>query len=198
MNFDMQRSTGFSKIFHEFLRKNNLSSVWNQFPTDFTHIHTNGTSTSTIDHFIISQGLSGLVESCKAVHRGDNISRHSPIVLKVKLCNTFEPETKQSYGNPPSRPLPAWLSANESEIKDYRTLLDEKLNCLSQTVSFGMCKDTQCSDKEHNINCDDFVLDILLAMVETSFLTIPISGGLPSKRRKRRKVVPGWSSQIEQ
>ena len=62
-----------------------LTSVWDAQYIDYTHVHTDGIATSTIDHFLISSRLVGLVEECGPVHRGDNLSRHSPIFLRLKL-----------------------------------------------------------------------------------------------------------------
>ena len=108
LNWEMKRQTEFSKIMHNFVNKFSLKSAWQDYPADFTHIHTDGKSISVIDHFLLSPALYSLVESCKAVHIGDNLSRHSPIMLKLKLPNTiinFEPTD-----HPPRRP-PNWVSA---------------------------------------------------------------------------------------
>ena len=39
--------------FRSFVNRLGLQTAWHKFPTDFTHIHTDGHSTSTIDHFIL-------------------------------------------------------------------------------------------------------------------------------------------------
>ena len=81
MNWDSSRKTNFSNIFHCFVKKFKLKSAWEKYPTEFSHIHTDGVSTSLIDHFLISFELEHVMDSCEAVHVGDNLSRHSPIIL---------------------------------------------------------------------------------------------------------------------
>ena len=60
-------------------------SVWDKFPIDFTHLHTDMKSTSILDNFFVSQQLLDLVVDAGPIHLGDNRSRHSPIMMKVRL-----------------------------------------------------------------------------------------------------------------
>ena len=150
---------------------------------------------STIDHFILSPRLMNNIVSCGAVHKGDNLSRHSPIILKVKIDGIqFSDVTNSSS----PRCLPAWEVSKESERLDYQILLREKLSKIQCPVSISNCKMTQCSDISHVTECDNFVLDMILSTVESSFLTIPLTGRIPRKRwKKRRKIIPGWTQHVD-
>ena len=88
MNFAMSQNSQFAKTFSTFVAKYKLTSAWELYPTDFTHIHTDGISTSTIDHFFVTPGLVNNIESCAALHLGDNLSRHSPIIMKMIIDNS--------------------------------------------------------------------------------------------------------------
>ena len=52
---------------------------------DFTHVHTDFKSSSTLDHFILNRRLIDAFVDCGVMHLGDNPSRHSPNMLKLNL-----------------------------------------------------------------------------------------------------------------
>ena len=54
--------------------------------------HTDGKSTSKIDHSIISKELVNLVQDSGVIHRGENLSKHSTIFMILDLGNII---TKQ-------------------------------------------------------------------------------------------------------
>ena len=55
--------------------------LWEVHPVDFTHIHTDMSATSILDHFLVTERLVPLVDRCTALHLGDNMSRYSPILI---------------------------------------------------------------------------------------------------------------------
>ena len=67
-------------------------------------MHTNSISISVIDHFMVSRRLLELVEDCGPVHRGDNLSRHSAIILRLWLG---EVHRRKTAAQPPTRRMPA-------------------------------------------------------------------------------------------
>ena len=84
-NFDSSRNSGFSTSMSNFLSRLGIISVWTKFRADFTHLHVDSKSTSVIDHFFLNQELLDLVDDAGPVHLGDNLSRHSPIMMKLRL-----------------------------------------------------------------------------------------------------------------
>ena len=94
MNWDKSRDNHYTRTVAAAMERLRLTSVWDGQNIDYTHVHTDGIATSTIDHFLVSSKLVGLVEECGPVHRGDNLSRHSPIFLRLRL------------GELPNRPVP--------------------------------------------------------------------------------------------
>ena len=56
-NYDMKRNTGFAATVKDFATRIGVRSVWEKFPVDFTHLHTDMKSTSTLDHFFLNQNL---------------------------------------------------------------------------------------------------------------------------------------------
>ena len=85
LNWEVTRTSGFSSRMKQFLTRLGLVSVWEQFPISYTHVHTDLVSTSTLDHFIVNERLLAAVIDADVLHLGDNLSRHSPIMLKLNL-----------------------------------------------------------------------------------------------------------------
>ena len=85
LNWDNSRDSGHSILMREFLHRTGLKSLWNKFPVSFTHIHTDLKSTSILDHFLVNDRLLEFVEDAGVMHLGDNLSRHSPIMLKLRV-----------------------------------------------------------------------------------------------------------------
>ena len=86
LNFDKRRDSGFVHMVSEFLDRVGLTSVWDKYPIDFTHIHTDSKSSSILDHFCVNSRLLDCVTDAAPIHLGDNRSRHSPIMMKIPLC----------------------------------------------------------------------------------------------------------------
>ena len=109
LNWDMSRSTGFSTCMQHFIDRIGLVSVWNKFPVGYTHVHTDLTSTSTLDHFLVNERLLSLITDAGPLHLGDNLSRHSPIMLKLNIGSI--PKQNSAQIKSVSRPL--WYKADE-------------------------------------------------------------------------------------
>ena len=81
----MARNSGFSTVMKNFLTRLGLKSLWEQYPVDYTHMHTDDVSSAVLDHFIVNERLLPCVKRCQVLHRGDNMSRHSPILLELDV-----------------------------------------------------------------------------------------------------------------
>ena len=108
LNFDTSRRSGFTRTVRDFLSRLGLFSVWEKFSVDFTHLHTDLKSSSVLDHFIVNQRLLENIEDAGPIHLGDNLSRHSPIMMKLKLpavpMRPKQPEASRTR-------RPAWYKA---------------------------------------------------------------------------------------
>ena len=92
-----------------------LVSVWNKFPVGYTHMHTDFSSTSTLDHFLVNPRLLAVVVDAGAIHLGDNLSRHSPIMMKLGIGNLPVREINKLK---PTR-SPAWYKAEQEQEQLY-------------------------------------------------------------------------------
>ena len=142
LNFDQRRGSGFASCLRDFLDRIGLKSVWEKFPPDFTHLHTDLKSSSIIDHFFVSEKLLDLVEDAGPVHLGDNRSRHSPIVMKLNIANLKAECPKKSDSSNIRKP--AWYKATEQEKNEYTVLLSQKLDDLTPPDSLS-CNDVTAS-----------------------------------------------------
>ena len=147
-------------------------------------MHTDYKSTSVLDHFVVSARLVPLVVQCQAIHSGDNLSRHSPILLQLNIGDIPSKHIDKSWV--PRKP--AWHKASVEVIGEYKEDLHSKLDQVTVPVSIN-CMDTMCGNEHHSKDRDDMVLDILCAVVESSHSTVPLGGG------KKADGPPGSSSQ---
>ena len=197
LNYDPARSSGFARTVRSFLDKLGLVSVWDHFPVDFTHIHTDFKSTSTLDHFVVNSRLINFITDCGVLHLGDNPSRHSPIMLKLnvgvipKLNKQEKIKTRK----------PAWYKADQVARDKYTKDLHDRLTALEQPRSLSCCN-SQCQNKLHLEERDSYVLDILVSIIESSFSCIPITGPRRQGSGNRNncyvsECIPGWKDQVE-
>ena len=193
MNWDRRRNNHFTRTVEAFLIKQNLKTVWDLKQIDFTHVHTDGVSTSTIDHFLVSPNLLSKMTDCGPLHSGDNMSRHSPIIVSFNLG---ELQHKQQQEQPPPRRLPDWDRATAEEINNYRSNLQQKLQAISIPECTAHCTDYNCTDESHSSARDNVMLDILMAVVESSYTSVPLTGSVGGVNGNK-KVLPGWSQQVE-
>ena len=113
----MERNSGFSILMSNFVDRIGLVPLWRHHHADHNHVHADNVSTASLDHFLVNERL--LVEQCCVLHRGDNLSRQSPILLRIN-AGAIPGRQKESSWLPRK---PAWYKA---------TLVDID-NCLYQT-----------------------------------------------------------------
>ena len=193
MNWHRQRNNHFTRTVESFLLKLNLKSVWDIKAVDYTHIHTDGVSTSIIDHFVVSPNLLPKIVECGPIHSGDNMSRHSPIFLSLNLG---ELQFRELTEQPPPRRLPDWDRATKEEISNYRSSLQYKLQNITIPGCMLHCTDTFCTEVSHSTASDNLVLDVLMAIVESSYTAVPLTGKVGGVK-SNKEVMPGWSMQVE-
>jgi RNase H-fold protein (predicted Holliday junction resolvase) len=103
-NYDKRRVTGFVLTITEFLERIELFSVCEKFQINFTHVHTDSRSTS----IIVNERLLNQVTDAGPVHLGDNLSRHSPIMMKIQIEGLTASKIQQGV---PAPRKPAWYKA---------------------------------------------------------------------------------------
>ena len=191
MNWDMSRQTGFCLAVRQFLDRVNLTSLWEHHRVDYTHMHTDNKSVSTIDHFLVNERLLDQVKDCGPIHLGDNFSRHSPIMVKFDFGSL--PAASKAAAARPRRP--AWYKAGEQQQEEYRCDLARRLGEVRVPACLE-CTDLLCGEEEHSAARDGLVLDIMGAVIEASHATIPMVGGRQGAARRDCGSMPGWREEV--
>ena len=197
LNWDPRRRTGFSDVVKEFIDSVGLVPLWQSHAVDYTHIHTDMKSTSVLDHFLVNERLANLVEECKVLHRGDNMSRHSPILLRLRVGDI---PLKKKVSSSILR-KPAWHKATQEILQDYKDDLHGKLSNIAAPFSLT-CADPHCKDPAHSSERDSYVLDILCSVVESSHTVIPrggkrTPGSSADKAGHVSGCIPGWNEEVQ-
>ena len=193
LNWDMSRETYFAKTLSAFVARLGLVSLWSKYPVTYTYLHNDNKSGSVIDHFLISPRLLNLVEDCGVVERGDNLSGHAPIWVRLKLGIL---PVKQRYSGWVPR-KPSWNKATQEQVSRFSSSLEQKLESISVPLTALNCESPHCMNSNHSFQRDSFMLDILLALVECSYTALPLSGGGGGGGhggKGRAAPVPGWEA----
>ena len=159
LNWDMARNSRFAQIVSGFMERLNLVSLRSQHEVDHTYqqICKNGrVSQSTVDHFVLSPRLLPLVVDHGVIHRGDNLSFHSPIWIKLRV-GALSLKKRISAR---SQKKPSWTNASEDHVDAYTESLQARLEAVQIPQSL-QCSDVHCQDKTHSEQRDSMVLDIL-------------------------------------
>ena len=144
MNWDMSRTGGFSVTVRRFLDRLSLCSLWETHHVDFTHVHTDLSSVSTLDHFVCNERLLPFVKSCGVMHFGDNPSRHSPIMLKLNLGGL--PVRKRP--DPIHIRRPSWYKATTNQCEAFKVHMQNKLDSLPVPACIN-CENVKCPNQAH-------------------------------------------------
>ena len=194
LNYDEKRNSGFVKALGSILERLGLVSVWKKFPIDYTHIHTDLKSTSVLDNFFLSERLLEHVEDAGPLHLGDNLSRHSPIMMKIKVDNIPVVRLKTKCKQWPRRP--AWARATEEDHSDYTRLLALKLEEISSQGQPG-CTDVKCQSEIHIKDTDSLLLDIMTSVIECSYQCIPLAPRSKAGGKSEcSRAFPDWKKNI--
>ncbi len=188
LNCDFIRNTGFVNNMRDFLSNKNLFSLWEKFDVDYTHVHTDGVSTSTIDHFVVSNNISRRIVNGGVTHSIDNTSNHSVIHISMALDDMI---TENVSCNENVKPKAAWYKASQGDINMYKNNIDTKLADLVLDNSTLDCVDPLCDSNEHRIALDTYFQSLIDVLVESGS---HIPHTCPPHKTTR---VPGWNELVK-
>ena len=192
-----RRTSGFAASMHQFLESVGLVSAWERFPIDFTHLHTDDKSSSVLDNFYMNERLLQNVSSAGPLHLGDNLSRHSPIMLSLVIPEV--PSSCTEGENVVRRPQPlAWDRASQEQIQEYQAKLQAGLEELEVPDCIS-CINTKCMKANHSTARDNFVVDLMSKVLEAGYTSIPTT---PAPRKvsetsKCHAQLPGWNENVK-
>jgi hypothetical protein len=190
INCDFARNTPLVSRVRSFIDSHNIRSVWDNFPIDFTHCHTDYMSTSIIDHFLTS--ISREITHASTMHHVDNTSRHSAITMHMSIsllssdtinCDNVHDEHKLSKC--------AWYKASSLDIMKYQDKLNSNLQKIIQPPVLMDCHNMCCNNYDHHVLIDNYCSAIIDAIMDASNC-IPQTSPSVDKHR-----IPGWNVHIK-
>ena len=195
-NAEPGRNDGRTKLFNEFIRQENLSNVLDMdiadVPYTFTSVNKNGNVvTSTLDHFLISSNMKGLVKEYRADFTTDynNHSDHIPLILKLDMDISYLKTYKMEF-----KPSVAWHKCDSTHTVNYKNDLDRRLLKINPKNEVISCKNYGCTIHKEGIQ--ELHNDVIRYMGESSKNCFPHTSQRNTK--KDRKIVPGWNEHIKE
>ena len=167
----------------------NVGAFFNNF--NYTFESSNG-HRSCIDHFISSENAINSISGYEVLYDGTNLSDHYPIRIVVKSKMSFhndEIKNVKEISNSVN-----WNKADEHDVDNYKSCLDEFLSCLQIPENVVHCNDFNCDSHDHGAIAKylDILVDIMLLSAR---MTIPSDNDNNNKTSKSGKL--GWNKYVK-
>jgi len=137
---------------------------------------------SKLDMFIVSESLAGNVSGYFAIHEGDNLSDHSPIVMNINLNVQYSLSEERAFNKKVS-----WKKAKETDILSYKQVLYKLLNKIDVPLNAVHCNNMLC--KEHVKDIDIYYSAIIASCIEAASRCIPTTS---------KPKIAGWNDHVKQ
>jgi len=189
-NTDMSRSNAHTRCLADFVQRNNLMFVADNFPeakSDYTFIRGGMEKGSHIDHIIISKSLCSYVGKYNIDHDPLNPSQHDPVIMQLNI---------EINDLPILSPLKeekriAWHKVSENMYDEFRDKTD---NLLTREVNSQEWEVFQCN----NMGCDNThhknEIDILLSKL--CDISLRVGDNTFPKIKPARLHLPRWSEEV--
>lgn len=193
INADFKRDTRHVTVVQDFLKELNLATAWSDHHVDFTYSSPDDKSFSCIDHFFYYPPVQRNIAKCGVIHRGDNISGHSPIFLTLKSDNLPHIETCESIRVPKQN----WKRATEKDKLDYKSSVSSYLSDIDIPHCITECQDIHCSNLDHKVEIENYIVDIIDGIEKSAKAHIPYRNQQHRNATSKRKAIPGWSTLVK-
>ena len=187
-NTDLNRNTHQTRKLIEFLSEQGYSLCVDDPCSGivYTFCSKGSGARSLIDHFILSDNLMPSFTEYESVDDVDNFSDH--VAIKCVFDYTV-------YHTPNQEEMVvlerlAWQKADENDIQQYKSLLDQYLNNIVIPYNAVACTSSRCT--EHTKDIVTFYDNIFKALSSSGKEAIPIV------RRPTCSSVPGWNEHVRE
>ena len=194
-NTDFSRNSGFVNKVKSFMQENDLVTVWEKFPVDFTYCQTATRnfqvqhSLSTIDHFLINDELLDNCLDANVLHFAENISNHEVKFLKLNFAHQISSNAAVSCKD--TLNSPNWDKATPQQLLDFKNDLREGLSNISIPDTAMYCRSPHCDDFQHHKDLiDEFAVEVMNQM------DIAVLNNIPKLHCTGNKDIPGWNQFI--
>ena len=196
MNCDFKRNTRFVNIVKDFLYDENLKTVWDKFPVDFTYCHPMPNnqrqySYSTIDHFLVNENfIEQCIDSC-VLHLGENLSKHEILYLKIN-CEQFVITQGRRNDQQDSSVKPCWNKASSEQKDSFLATLNDDINNIHIPYEAIYCTNIQCTNNKHKKDLDIYGEALMEA------LQLAVDENIPHcESHNTVNWLPGWNEFIK-
>ena len=141
-------------------------------------------NTALLDYVFMTESLSDNVEDWYVKDSGDNLSDHSPKIVKIKADTEYVPVSDTFISKP------MWNKATEAQKAAYLIKLDKLLSNIDINNEAVSCKDLYCNN--HKFEFMNLLESTLGACAEATRGTIPYS------RQPQLHGMPGWNELVRQ
>ena len=143
---------------------------------------------NVLDHLLLSGTLfSNSVEQAYVIPDPDNTSDHDPIVIKFMFKIQHIESCTRTH-----KPRVLWAKATESDLRNYRNALTDRLRGFHLPKDALLCTDLRCNDIAHLKCGNDYSVSITNACIEAAEATTPLTCVRPTSGR-----IPGWSERVQ-
>ena len=170
------------KLFKHFINDEELQCLsMNFLNNNYTREDIHG-NRSFIDHFLVSSNVR--YTHFNIAYDGNNLSDHNPISFETMYNAKFIQIDNSSYQ------IMDWNKASNTNIQNYKTLLDYYLNFFEIPRCIQNCNDLLC-------NCHDQIIlqtldELINIMVICANDTIPVQS-----IKVNNKGIPGWNTYVK-
>ena len=167
-NLSLEKSTNQHKCHKNLMKFINKMSLmcpekYGKVNVKFSHENKANNSRSIIDHILVSDSLSQYVVKYHSMHDVNNLSDHNAI--QIEMCVPCDRIYNDCSLEPGDTKI-IWDRANTNHISNYKSVLDEYLECIKIPYSALYCEDWHC--KEHSSVLQKFHDDIVDSCVKSA------------------------------
>ena len=187
-NTDPSRSNAQTRVFTEFISRNNLCICWNSSVAmqDFTYVNHSLGHKSCLDHFVVSESVLNDIRACSVLASPLNASNHNTIHLSFKCdFNALNTSDRQFDSN-----KIAWHKVTDNDIDEYKNSLDSLIDKIQLPNDVIYCNDVNCKCKTHMTQIDELCYNLVEACLVAGNECFP-------KVSPPGKCLPGWNEHVK-
>lgn len=189
-NCDFGRSSQQTALLKSYVRSTQLFNVNCNYDIDYTCRNSFTGTSSLIDHFFVTQNLIDCVTKVNVMHRGDNLSDHSPIELNVRI-----PTARTAFRcRAQCDSLIDWHNITDDHKSMYVETLNKYLDCIYISEEVVNCSNLHCTNCKHIDVINNYCSLIMESCILAGEQVFPI---VKCSSDKGPKIIPGWKEYVE-
>ena len=194
-NTDFKRNTAQSMFLKQYMDMRSVKWSFNhdQSNKEDTFYCFNGSGSSCIDYFLLSEKMHDAIVTSYVVWHGINLSPHHPVLLSVNVKSALSGDMDTCDGpnhgeKDPCRKL-AWHRAKEVHINNYHANIDTIVNNIVIPRDLLECNNLICTNEEHKHLIDSLGDSIVQCCISAGDRAIP--------KIRPKKAIPKWGDRAQ-